>query len=132
EAEAHAPRERRGARAATSGVEATAALLHPRLRPPLPRPRAPGERGGGLRLPARANPGSRGGHGGAVAQLAGKNLAGMVAAPPPLEPRPPPQQSRPPSTSATYGRRFRESAWHPACVVHVSWTGSANCGGPAA
>src|SRR5439155_7034076 len=69
EAEAHAPRERRGARAATSGVEATAALVYARLRPPLPRPRAPGERGGGLRLPAGANPGSRGGHGGAVAQL---------------------------------------------------------------
>src|SRR5712691_4745429 len=25
-----------------------------------------------------------------------------------------------------------KSAWHPACVIHVSWTGSARCGGSAA
>ncbi len=57
-----AARDRRGDRAAARRVEAAAARGDQRLPAHVPRPRAPGRRGRGLRLPARRAPRGRRGH----------------------------------------------------------------------
>src|SRR5205814_909291 len=69
DAPAHAPGRRRGACTPPRGLDAATASVHARLRPPLPRPRAAGQRGVRLRFLGRPDPGARGGHGGTIAQL---------------------------------------------------------------
>src|SRR5206468_2053922 len=105
---------RRGAAPAPLGVETASAPVHSRLRSPLPRPRAAGQRRVRLRLPARPNTGTRRGHGGAVAQLTGKKSSRYGGGLPTV-----PGDSTIEAASFPFHISNLEvvAVWHHACVV---------------